>query len=523
MITVDPQDLGIGRLFEKVYDGIIVADPKSQRIVLWNSSATRIFGYSAKEAYEMTVESLVPESLKALHRAGMARYAATGSGSLVGAQQTLELPALRKDRKEIYVELSLSPIMDQEEGTNGGGRYVLAIVREITERREAEELASRLAAIVESSDDAIIGKTLDGVITSWNKGARMIYGYTAEEAIGMPISMLVPPDPYHFDEVPSILRRVRRGESVEHYETVRLRKDGSRVQVSVTVSPVRDSHGNVTGASAIARDITERKKVEEELRHMNDVLEERVSERTAQLNEQRNQLKKLVGQLVASQEEERRRVAYEVHDGLTQIAIAAYQRLQVFAATHPPGATVESGELDPVLELVQKTVKEARRVIEGLRPTALDDYGLGAALRIQIHELEAEGLKVSYREDLGDEKRLPADLETALYRVAQEALTNIKKHARSAQASVFLNRLPGKVRLEVKDNGRGFDPSVVASKTVQGPGERVGLCSMHERISMFEGELKIESKPGCGTAVIAEVPVSLEHDKTKKAGRGHAG
>jgi len=128
----------------------------------------------------------------------------------------------------------------------------------------AEAEPARLAAIVESSDDAIISKTLEGIITSWNEGAQRIYGYSSEEAIGRPISMLVPPE--HPDEVPEILQKIRRGEKVEHYKTVRVTKDGRRLDISLTVSPIKDAEGNVVGGSAIARDITEREEAERRLR-----------------------------------------------------------------------------------------------------------------------------------------------------------------------------------------------------------------------------------------------------------------
>lgn len=132
--------------------------------------------------------------------------------------------------------------------------------RDITERKKADEERAFLAAIVDSSDDAIIGKTLEGIITSWNSGARKLYGYPAEEAVGSPISILVPPE--RPDEIPEILNRLKRGEKIDHLETVRVTKDGRRLNISLTISPIKDSRGNITGASTIARDITGRKKVE---------------------------------------------------------------------------------------------------------------------------------------------------------------------------------------------------------------------------------------------------------------------
>ena len=138
------------------------------------------------------------------------------------------------------------------------------VFRDVTERRRAEEAQARLAAIVESSDDAIVSKTLDGVIRSWNAGAERLFGYTAAEAVGRPITLIIPPE--RLDEERAILERLRRGERVEHFETVRVAKDGRRLDISLTVSPVRDGDGRVIGASKVARDITERKRAEEALR-----------------------------------------------------------------------------------------------------------------------------------------------------------------------------------------------------------------------------------------------------------------
>ncbi len=145
------------------------------------------------------------------------------------------------------------------------------LYRYIHERKQAEEAISKLAALVESSDDAIIGKTLDGIVTSWNSGAERLYDYTKEEAIGRPISFLVPPD--HSDEVFFLLEQVRYGKRVDQYETARMKKGGDIIDVSVTISPVKDSTGKITGASAIARNITERKRAEEKLKEIIEKLE----------------------------------------------------------------------------------------------------------------------------------------------------------------------------------------------------------------------------------------------------------
>lgn len=187
---------------------------------------------------------------------------------------------------------SLRTVLVDAVGLWDVGRFVHAqcFTRDVTEQRRAEALSRHAAAIVEWSDDAIVSKNLDGVIQSWNRGAERIFGYTAAEAVGRPITMLIPPD--RQEEEPRILERLRRGERVEHFETVRVRKDGTLLNISLTISPIRDGSGRIVGASKIARDITDRKRSEaeieaarEELARVNEQLEARVEERTASLRE----------------------------------------------------------------------------------------------------------------------------------------------------------------------------------------------------------------------------------------------
>ncbi len=167
----------------------------------------------------------------------------------------------RKDGTSITVDFTSKPIFEEDD-------IVGAVVtfRDITARKKAEESISELAAIVESSDDAIIGQSLDGMITSWNSGAEKLYGYTKEEAVGNSISLLVPPD--HPEQTLELLEQIREGKRVDHYDTVRIKKNGDLIYVSITISPVKDYTGRIVAASAIFRDITEKKKTEEVLRHL---------------------------------------------------------------------------------------------------------------------------------------------------------------------------------------------------------------------------------------------------------------
>jgi signal transduction histidine kinase len=194
-----------------------------------------------------------------------------------------------------------------------------------------------------------------------------------------------------------------------------------------------------------------------------------------------------------------------VHDGVAQVAAAAHQHLQAYARFHRPRSVHGRERLDRALDMARRTVGEARRVIADLRPTVLDDFGLATALRRQVENLRAEGWDITYDETVGPE-RLPLAVETALFRVAQEALTNVRKHAGTTRVDVALRRRGRRVRLEVQDHGRGFRPT--STNEVVGPGERVGVPGMRERVALLGGCLTVRSRPGAGTRVVADVPLS---------------
>jgi signal transduction histidine kinase len=222
-----------------------------------------------------------------------------------------------------------------------------------------------------------------------------------------------------------------------------------------------------------------------------------------ELGDHERALQNLVKRLLGAQEEERRRVAYEVHDGLVQVA--AHQNLQAFARRYAPETEQGRRELDRILEQARTTVSDARRVIANLKPKALDELGLAAAISLEVERLNEEGYQVACEEHLGDE-RLPREMAIALFRVAQEALTNIHKHAETKGLKIELRRRDAEVYLEIRDFGRGFDPA--ALETLGGrPGERVGFAGMRERVGMLGGELEIQSRPKAGTFVAVIIPL----------------
>jgi PAS domain S-box-containing protein len=216
------------------------------------------------------------------------------------------------------------------------------------ERRGAEEILRKLSSIVESSDDTITSETIDGIILSWNPGAERIYGYSKEEVIGRHISVFVPPE--HRDEMGEILQRVRRGERIVHYETTRSGKNAERVQVSLTVSPIRDETGTITSASIVARDITEQKRLQEQLN--------RAGQQRAEA------LQHFADSVQHAQEDERRRIARELHDDLGQRLTGMKLNIQVLEDDIPETSSETAGKLRNIKRQIDLMITEIRGYLQ---------------------------------------------------------------------------------------------------------------------------------------------------------------
>lgn len=533
-------------------------------------------------------------------------------------------------------------------------------MEELSSQQEGWVLSALdLGTLLGSLDEAIFIKTLDNVVVQWSRGAGRVYGYTGAEMVGQSVTRLLPPE--RCDEARDIVERIKQGEPVDHWETVRVTKEGHRLTVLLTVSPLRDASGAIIGAITVARDITERRRAEETVRQLEardrsralvletasrvalDILAHRTGvealrhiaeaartlvnaqyaalgvarqddkglaefvtvglteaeeaaigsrptgkgilglllERTEPLrisvlgdhaasvgfppnhppmtsflgvpirrgdlalgslyltNKQESlsfteddeaavvalaahaavaihtmemfvRQRALVTGLIHAQEEERRAVAYDLHDGLTQFVMASHAHLEAFRSAHRQGKEEKAArELDQGLRYLREAVLESRRLVNNLRTLALDDLGLAGALEEALSE---EKSRANWSDaDLTHNiagKRFDKDLETAVYRIAQEALTNARKHARASRIHVRLleqrnaPREEHSLTLEVRDWGIGFDQDRPLDAS-----EHVGLQSMIERARLMEAQLKVQSKPGEGTAVRAVFPI----------------
>jgi len=241
-------------------DDAIIGKTLAGVITSWNAAAERLFGYTSGEAVGQHIALIIPQERWLEEDDVLARVRA---GQRVDHLETVRVA---KNGRRVDVSITVSPMRDSSGRIIGASK----VARDLSGRRQAEITQAHLAAIVESSDDAIVSKDLDGIIRTWNRGAERLFGYKAAEVIGRPITILIPPD--RLDEEPGILARIRCGEPVDHYETVRRHKDGSLIDISLTVSPMRDAKGAIVGASKIARDITERKRAEEALRQSTEAL-----------------------------------------------------------------------------------------------------------------------------------------------------------------------------------------------------------------------------------------------------------
>lgn len=491
----------------------VVAVNREGTIVQINPQTEELFGYQRDELLGQKIEVLVPERYRQGHQQFRKHFAAAPQIRRMGAG--LDLFGRRRDGSEFPVEISLSPV-----ATKDGG-LVLSAIRDISDqkriqeelhrvneelnRRTAQEIGEyrgRLASIIDSSEDSIVGKDLDGIIMTWNRGAEHLYGYTAEEAIGKPIAILVPKD--HPDEIPRILERIRDGQSVEHYESVRVTKDGRQLDVSIRISPIRDAAGNPVGASAITRDITTQKRAAEHLRQSQKM--DAIGRLAGGLAHDFNNI---LGIITACTELLRSHVeisgdsteyianirkAVDRGSGLTRqlLTFSKKQKMQL-----------------QMLDLNDR-LKETVRL---LRPLMGDDVEIVVAPRSTSAIVEA---------DLGQLDQILVNLavnaKDAMPHGGKFILETANVRLDDLYAKQHASIIPGNyVMLAVSDTGSGMD-AVTASRIFEpffttkevGKGTGLGLATVYGIVQQSGGHIQVYSELGRGTTFKIYLP-SAEH------------
>ena len=341
-------------------------------------------------------------------------------------------------------------------------------------RRQAEEARRHLAAIVESSNDAIIGTTLDGKILSWNEGAESLYGYAASEVLDRNVSLLVPAD--RRDEFVQTRKRRSTGERIENLETIRLTKDGDRVDVSVSISPIKDDRGRAIAVATITRDISDRKQAQRESQE-------------------------LAARLIHLQEEERRRIVAELHDSLGQSLVIIKNRAMICLRDTSALERVTE-QLEEISNTATSAIDEVHEIAHNLRPFELDRLGLVKAIEEMVSKL-ANSSVIEFSTDLDpiDGLLSHAD-ETSVYRIIQEGLNNVIKHAEATKGTVSVKRNSDKLIIDVSDNGKG-----IKKLAAELNGHGFGLTSVAERARMLGGSSAVESTNQSGTKMVVSLPL----------------
>lgn len=449
--------LRLERLLEVPIDALMVVDERGE-IVMVNAQMAQMFGYRREDFIGKAMDFLMPEHFRARHEKHHEGYYADPHARPMGSG--LELLALRKNGDEFPVQISLTPL------ETDGRTLIAAAIRDVSDSKRAEqalrESERRVALHVEHTPLAVLEwETSTGLITAWNPAAERIFAYRAQDLIGKrAVEVLVPVaakeqlEPIWkgiFDE--SSLRTTQRN----------LTADGRTITCEWYNTAVRNEAGEVVRVAALALDITSRQRALEAL--------------------------------LTAQEAERGRISRDLHDEVGQSLTAILLGLNELSDLS------ETERLEPLKALTAKTLEDVRRISRDLRPALLDELGLKAALGRSARELSAQsGVAIDVL------VRLPEHLDQhtsiVIYRVVQEALTNVVRHANAENASVIVTASATWIQLIIEDDGKGFDPSKVST------GKHFGLAGMRERLELLGGSLHIESSSGRGTTLSARLPLS---------------
>jgi PAS domain S-box-containing protein len=484
-------------------DDAIVSKDLNGTITSWNSAAAQMFGYSAEEAVGRSIRMIIPQDRQAEEDIVLSKIRAGES------MQHFETIRQRKNGTLIPISLTVSPLYDDTGRVVGASK----IARDISDRKRADAMARRLAAVVESSDDAIITKDLSSIITSWNPAAERMFGYTAEEAVGKSIRMLIPHDLQTEEDI--VLAKVRAGEMVSHYETVRQRKDGSYLSISLTVSPIRNEHGEVIGASKIARDITERT---------------RLAIENARLYAEAQEANRMKDEFLAV-------LSHELRTPLN--AIVGYSRLLRGGILSGEKAArgLETLERNATwLTQIVEDVLDISRIVAGKIRLDVQPVNLPSVVQDAIATVQpAANAKGVLLQTILDPTVGPVSGDPdRLQQVVWNLLTNaVKFTPRGGRVQVRLERVSSHVEIIVSDTGAGIHPDFLphvferfrqaeAGTTRKTGGLGLGLSIVRHIVEMHGGSVQADSAgEGQGSTFSIQLPLMILRPDDLDARREH--
>jgi PAS domain S-box-containing protein len=473
-------------LFEKVFfsqqDAIFILDSAiPSKIIDYNPGVTKVFGYNRQEIIGRTTEILHVDdtSLKEFRKY---LYPSIDERGFLHLE---EFQMRRKDGTVFHSEHSVTPLED------GKGKRIgwVSVVRDVTERKRAEEKLreseTRYRKLADSIADVFFELDKDLRYTYWNKASEKLTGIKAENAIGKSLFQIFPdrPDTRKAERVYlDVLRTQKPHSFVNKY---RIGDNDYFFEIS--------AYPSERGLSVLAKDVTERKQTENERERL-----------FKQVYESQKKLQKLSRRLVEVQEADRRFLASELHDQIGQNLTALSINLNIIRSQFLEEVDKKIvGRLEDSMKLVEETIERMRNVMAGLRPPVLDDYGLVVALRWYTERFSERTGVTAILQERELSPRLPLVVETELFRIVQEVLTNVSKHANAKHVIITLERMDGVVQLAVSDDGVGFDHSVLRKLENQ---PRWGLITMEERAKAVGGKVYVKSEPGKGTQIIVQVP-----------------
>jgi two-component system cell cycle sensor histidine kinase/response regulator CckA len=483
-------------------DDAIVSKTLQGIIVSWNLGAERLYGYPASEAIGQSMTLLLPPDRPDEEEDILQRIR---RGEQVAHFETVRR---RNNGELVDVSLTISPIRDAAGEIIGASH----IARNISERRQLEHRLEELAAIVECAEDAIISKTLDGIILTWNQGAENVYGYTGEEALGQPMTMLLPEG--RQNEESEILQRIRRGEQVAHFETVRRRKNGELIDVSLTISPVRDKSGRIIGASHVGRNVTERKQLEQQLRHTQK-LESLGVLAGGVAHDFNNLLTGILGNasLALESVSSHHPVRGLLRDVMNASERASHLTRQLLAYAGKGRFIIEPVDVSALVREISSLIQTSISKNVQVRLELRDDLPLVQADGSQIQQV-VMNLVINGAEAIGADKNGTVLVTTNVQHVDEHYLLSTIGDSAEITPGTYIS-------LEVHDTGCGMDEATLNRIfdpffSTKFTGRGLGLAAVQGIVRGHKGTMKVYSRAGEGTTFKVLFPATDQAALPKK-------